>query len=74
MRSVHELWTSADPSAVVGPGSLLSQRIDKTSPVGWGMQAKHPVWFLRDHAYRVTDGDKYKHEVVSRYPDGGKQL
>ncbi|MBC6463199.1 M14 metallopeptidase family protein [Actinomadura sp. HBU206391] len=61
-------------STFYSPGSLLSQRIDTGSPVGWGMDPENPVWFEGDDAFRVTDAGKYDVKVVSKYPESGSQL
>jgi len=61
-------------SVFYAPGSLLSQHIDASTPIGWGMLENNPVWFESDHAYRITDPAKYPYQVVGTYPASGEQL
>ncbi|MEV4754801.1 M14 metallopeptidase family protein [Micromonospora sp. NPDC049559] len=63
-----------DSSLFYCPGSLLSQEIDASDPVGWGMDPHNPVWFNEDRAYEITDPEKYPVHVVAKYPDSGDQL
>jgi hypothetical protein len=64
----------SDSTQFYCPGSLLSQEIDASDPVAWGMDPNNPVWFNEDRAYKLTDTTTYPVHVVAKYPDSGDQL
>ena len=61
---------TAGAEEYVTGGSMINQRFDNTTLVGWGMPTSWPVWNYDDAAYDVAPGV----EVVASYPAQGDLL